>query len=40
VAPSTSAAPVVASTSAASVTPVLVTGPCCHFGVASHTAGD
>jgi EmrB/QacA subfamily drug resistance transporter len=40
VAPSTSAAPLTASTSAASLTPVLVTGPCCHFGVASNVADD
>jgi EmrB/QacA subfamily drug resistance transporter len=33
-------APTPAATVAASVTPVLVTGPCCHFGVASHVAGD
>jgi EmrB/QacA subfamily drug resistance transporter len=37
---STSGAPVVAATSAASETPVLVTGPCCHFGVTSHAADD
>jgi EmrB/QacA subfamily drug resistance transporter len=37
---SSSAAPVAVSSSAASVTPVLITGPCCHFGVASHVAGD
>jgi EmrB/QacA subfamily drug resistance transporter len=41
VAPSTPAAPVAApSTSAASATPVLLTGPCCHFGVASSVASD
>jgi EmrB/QacA subfamily drug resistance transporter len=37
---STSGAPVVAATSAAFETPVLVTGPCCHFGVTSHAADD
>ncbi len=37
---STPGAAVAASTSAATVTPVLVTGPCCHFGVASHVADD
>lgn len=38
VATSTPGAAVAASTSAAFVTPVLVTGPCCHFGVTSHVA--
>ena len=33
-------APLAAPSSAASVTPLLVTGPCCHFGVASQVARD